>query len=88
MSERIFDQTVFIADSNSKPTTSSDYHSLSIDGDTIRICNERAVTLSSTGNVGEICWRKVTILGIDSWYICVCTAPNTWRGTSLSNLPI
>lgn len=87
MGERVFDQTVYIGLDNSKPTTSSDYHSLSIDGDTIRLCNTRAVTFASPGNLGEICFRSVTILGITTWYICVYTG-SEWRGTALSNLPI
>lgn len=89
MSVRIFDGQVYLDDDDvTTLSTSSNLHHMCINGDTIRLAKTRNVTLNSTGNVGEICWRGVTVLGITTYYICVCVAPNTWRGTALSNLPI
>lgn len=89
MSYQVLDKTVFIAPDNTTVVpTSSDIHSLTISGDTIQWGATRNVTLNSTGNPYEVVIRPFTILNITTWYICVCIAPNTWRGTALSNLPI
>jgi hypothetical protein len=50
---------------------------LDIDGDTIRLRNNRTISAANdTGTKGEICW--------DDYYIYVCIATNTWRRASLA----
>jgi len=77
MGTRVFDQSIFIGTDDSLVSTSSDYHYLSISGDTLLIATNRTPSSSSdTGNQGEICW--------DSSYIYVCTSANTWRRVSIA----
>lgn len=77
MGERIFDQTVFIATDDTNQSTSSDYHYLSISGDTILIKTSRTITNSNdNGYKGEICY--------DTNYIYVCIADNTWKRCALN----
>lgn len=85
MSVRIFDATTFIAENDTtNVTTSRDYHSLTIAGDTLQLVVPRSPSTSSaTGNVGEICWGSETILGITTHYLYVCIATNTWKRTPL-----
>ncbi len=76
MSTRIFDATCYIADDDSMQTSSSDYHTLLVNGDTIRLATQRTPSSSSdAGYTGEVC--------IDSNYIYVCVATNTWKRASL-----
>lgn len=70
------------------PCSTSYPYYVSTGGDTIRVSNSRNVTLTAAGNPGEICWRPFTVLGVTTYWLCVCVAPNTWRGTALNNLPI
>jgi hypothetical protein len=70
--ERIIDATTFIAVDDSITTTSSDYHSLTITGDTLQIYTLRTPASSSdTGNQGEWCW--------DGSYLYICVAADTWH---------
>lgn len=80
MGTRVFDQTVFIANNDtSNVTTSSDYHSLTILGDTLQIVTPRSILPStSTGNVGELCVGSQTVLGITTYYLYYCYSPNHW----------
>lgn len=82
MSVRIFDATVFIAtDDTSIVTTSSDYHSLTIEGDTLQIHTSRVPSTStSTGNTGEICWGAES----GTHYIYLCVATNTWKKVAVN----
>jgi hypothetical protein len=83
--ERIIDATTFIAVDDSIGTTSSDYHSLTITGDTLQLYTLRTPASSSaTGNQGEWCWGSETLLCITSHYIFVCVGANTWKRTLLS----
>lgn len=76
-STRIFDASVYIALDDSMNSSSSDYHVLMVDGDTIRIGQQRTISSAiSTGYAGEICH--------DSNYLYICTATNTWKRTALS----
>lgn len=79
------DATVFIATDNTLVSTSSDYHYISIQGDTVRVATARGPAgPSATGNTGEICWNSQTVLGITTGYLYICVAPNTWRRAALS----
>jgi len=78
MGTRTFDQTVFIGDNDTTyTTTSNDYHSLTIWGDTLQIVGKRTPTSSSAeGHQGEIC--------IDNSHIYVCISADTWVRAPLS----
>ena len=88
MGTRVFDQTVFIAaDDTSNVTTSNDYHSLTISGDTLQIVTPRVPpTSGSTGNTGEITWGSQTVLGVTTHYIYVCVANNTWKRVAINSV--
>lgn len=78
MSERIFDATVYIAPDDSIGTTSSDYHSMTISGDTFQIAKMRTpISSTGTGNIGEICY--------DSDYVYICISSNSWKRIGLSS---
>jgi hypothetical protein len=79
MSTRTFDASVFIGDDDSTyTTTSSDYHSLTIWGDTLQIVKMRTPASSTdTGNAGEICY--------DSNYVYICISNNNWNRIGLSS---
>jgi hypothetical protein len=77
MSVRVMDATVYIAEDDTVSTSSSNEHTLLIDGDTIRLAVPRTISTSSdTGYPGEYC--------IDANYIYVCTAVDTWKRVGLS----
>lgn len=78
MSEYNFDGKVSVSDNTIANSSSSDWQ-LNIGGDTVRIVNPRIPSPTTDGNPGEICWGSNTVLGITSYYICVCVATNTWR---------
>lgn len=84
MSEKIDDASVFIAPDDTYQSTSSDYHYLSISGDTILVATERNPASNATGNVGEICFGHQTVLFITTYYIYRCIAANTWVRAAFS----
>ena len=58
--------------------TKSPSHILDIDGDTIRLRNQRTIPSSNTfGEAGEICY--------DQNYIYICIATDTWRRVAISS---
>lgn len=53
---------------------------LKVDGDTIRIANDRTpANAGATGNEGDICW--------DANYLYVCVAANTWKRVAIATWP-
>lgn len=79
---RVWDSTCYIAEDDSLSTTTSDTHTLIIDGDTVRLSKKRSITSSNdSGYTGEIS------IGQDNGvsYIYYCTATDTWQRCALSN---
>jgi hypothetical protein len=77
MGLRLFDQTVFIAEDDKNTSTSTNYHYLSISGDTILLATDRTIDKpDQEGNKGEICWNKE--------YLYICIDNNSWRRVPLN----
>ena len=66
MSVRIFDATCYVADDDSLSSSSNDYHTLIVSGDTIRIASSRAPASNASGFEGEMCIG--TVLGTTYLY--------------------
>jgi hypothetical protein len=84
MSTYNFDGTVSV-NSDTLDTSSSDYRTIGIAGDTLRVVTPRAPTTSnSTGNTGEICWGSETVDSVTTYYIYVCVSTDTWKRVALA----
>lgn len=56
---RIIDATIYIADDDSAATSDSNYHTLLIDGSTVRILTQRNPAYNDGGYLGEYCFGSV-----------------------------
>lgn len=84
MGTRVIDQSLFISDNDSSPiSTSSNYRFITINGDTLQIADRRAISSSTdTGNKGELCLVKTTLLFVDTYWLYYCYEDNHWVRTA------